>query len=72
MKMNISARSQWPSSAVEYRRLNQNVKCHWGEGGIWGLTDVETGGCVRIGGQVGMQFQIGGRCGLRWSQVVSV
>ena len=23
-KLNISARSQWPSSAVEYRRLKQN------------------------------------------------
>ena len=24
MKLNIPARSQWPSSAVEYRRLSQN------------------------------------------------
>ena len=37
-----------------------------------GLTDVETQGCVWIGGQVGMQFQIGGRCDLGWSQVVCV
>ena len=27
-------------------------------------------GCVRIGGKVGMQFQIGGGCGLGWSLVV--
>ena len=37
-----------------------------------GLTNVETGVCVGIGGQVGMQFQIGGGCGLGWSQVVCV
>ena len=30
------------------------------------------GGGVGIGGQVGMQFQIGGGCGLGWSQVVCV
>ena len=29
-------------------------------------------GCVGIGGQVGMQFQIGGGCGLGWSQIVCV
>ena len=35
---------------------------------------VEFGGLtgVGIGGQVGMQFQIGSRCGLGWSQVVCV
>ena len=27
-------------------------------------------GCVGIGGQLGMQFQIGGGCGLGWSQIV--
>ena len=27
-------------------------------------------GCVGIGGQVGMQFQTGGGCGLGWNQVV--
>ena len=43
-KMNILARSQWPSSAVEYRRLKRNFKCHRGEGGMWGLTDIEIGG----------------------------
>ena len=32
-------------------------------GGERGLLDVESGRCVMIGGQVGMQFQIGGRCG---------
>ena len=32
-----------------------------------GLMDVETRGVSGIGGQVGMQFQIGGRCGLGWS-----
>ena len=37
-----------------------------------GLTDVETQRCVWIRGQVGMQFQIGGGCGLGWSQVVCV
>ena len=43
--MNISARSQWPSSAVEYKRLKRNfsyaaearVECGGGE-----LTDIET------------------------------
>ena len=34
-----------------------------------GLTDIETE-VVLIGGQVGMQFQTGGGCGLGWSQVV--
>ena len=43
--MNISAKSQWPSSAVENRRLKQNFfSVAGGEGGMWGLTDVETGG----------------------------
>ena len=37
-----------------------------------GLTDVETGGCVGIGGRVGMQFQIGGRCGLGSNLVICV
>ena len=42
--MNISARSQWPSSAVEYRRLNQNFSAARARVEFGGLTDVETGG----------------------------
>ena len=34
--------------------------------------DIVTGGCVVIGGRVGMWFQIGGRCGLGWSLVVCI
>ena len=68
-KMNISARSQWPSSAVEYRRLKQNFKCRQGMGGMWGFNGCWDRGRVGIGGQVGMQFQTGGGCGLGWSQV---
>ena len=37
-----------------------------------GLMDVETGGVSEIGGHVAMQFQIGSRCGLGWSQIVCV
>ena len=37
-----------------------------------GLTDVTDQGYVGIGGRVGMQFQIGGGCGLVWSLVVCV
>ena len=74
MKMNISARSQWPSSAVEYKRLKQNyyfflsaTKARVDCGGVNRYCDR---GCVVIGGQVGMQFQTGGGCGLGWSQVI--
>ena len=62
--MNISARSQRPSTAVEYRRLKRNFWCCWGEGEMWGFNGCWDQGCVGIGGQVGMQFQIGGGCGL--------
>ena len=38
-------------------------------GGVNGYWDR---GCVVIGGQIGMQFQPGGGCGLGWSQVIGV
>ena len=43
-KCGLSARSQWPSSAVEYRRLNRNFSAAGASVEFGGLTDVETGG----------------------------
>ena len=37
-----------------------------------GLTDFETGSVSGLEDKVGMQFQIGGGCGLGWNQVVCV
>ena len=41
--MNISARSQWPSSAVEYRRLSETFSAAKARVEYGGLADVETG-----------------------------
>ena len=43
-KCRLSARSQWPFSAVEYRRLNRNSSAAGARVEFGGLTDVETGG----------------------------
>ena len=51
MKMNISARSQWPSSVVEYRRLGRG----WNFGG---LTDVETGGVLGLEDKLVCSFKL--------------
>ena len=56
--MNISAKSQWTSSAVEYSRLKRNVQCRQGEGGMWGLTDVETGGVSGLEDKLVCRFKL--------------
>ena len=41
--MNILAKSQWPSSAVEYRRLKRNLSTAEARVECGGLMDIETG-----------------------------
>ena len=58
----LSSRIQ-ESEAKFLSAAEARVEC----GGVNGYWDR---GCVVIGGQVGMQFQADGGCGLGWSQVI--
>ena len=58
MKINISARSQWPSSAVEYRRLSQNCCATGVRVECGGLTDVETGGMPGLEDKLVCSFKL--------------
>ena len=56
--MNISARSQWPSSAVEYRRLNRNFSAAGARVEFGGLMVVETGGVSGLEGKLVCSFKL--------------
>ena len=56
--MNILAKSQWPSSAVEYRRLTQNFSATGVRVEFGGLTDVETGGVSGLEDKLVYSFKL--------------
>ena len=57
-KFRLSARSQWPSSAVEYRRLSKLFSAAEARLEFGVLTDVETGGVSGLDDKLVCSFKL--------------